>query len=62
MVWNASDADDAIENAVSRGFQAVNRYRDGTNFRAWMFKILTNETLALNRKSARIAKLEFNDK
>jgi RNA polymerase sigma-70 factor (ECF subfamily) len=59
MVWNTSDADDAIQNAVSRGFQAFDRYRDGTNFRAWVFKILTNETLALNRKYARIAKLEF---
>ena len=40
MVWNISDADDAIQNAVSRGFQAFDRYRDGTNFRAWMFKIM----------------------
>jgi RNA polymerase sigma-70 factor (ECF subfamily) len=59
MVWNGSDADDAIQNAVSRGFHAFDRYRDGTNFRAWMFKILTNETLALNRKYARLARLEF---
>lgn len=60
MVWNPSDAEDAIQNAVSRAFQAFDRYRDGTNFRAWMFKILTNEILALNRKYARIAKLEFH--
>lgn len=59
MVWNDSDVEDAIQNAVSRAFQAFDRYRDGTNFRAWMFKILTNETFALNRKYARIAKLEF---
>src|SRR6266481_8418624 len=59
MLWNPSDTDDAIQNAVSRAFQAFDRYRDGTNFRAWMFKILTNEILALNRKYARIAKLEF---
>ncbi len=59
MVWNDSDTEDAIQNAVSRAFQAFDRYRDGTNFRAWMFKILTNEAFALNRKYARIAKLEF---
>ena len=59
MVWNCSDADDAIQNAAFRAFQAFDRYHDGTNFRAWMFKILTNEIFALNRKYARIAKLEF---
>lgn len=59
MVWNPNDADDAIQNAVSRAFQAFDRYRDGTNFRAWMFKFLTNEIFALNRKYSRNAKLEF---
>lgn len=59
MVWDPSDADDAIQNAAGRAFQSFDRYRDGTNFRAWMFKILTNEIFALNRKYARIAKLEF---
>ena len=59
MVWDAGDAEDAVQNAASRAFQAFDRYRDGTNFRAWMFKILTNEIFALNRKYARIAKLEF---
>ena len=59
MVWDANDAEDAIQNAASRAFQAFDRYRDGTNFRAWMFKILTNEIFALNRKYARVARLEF---
>lgn len=59
MVWSDNDAEDAIQNGVSRAFQAFDRYRDGTNFRAWIFKILTNEIKALNRKYARIARLEF---
>src|SRR5206468_1538675 len=58
MVWFCGDAEDALQNAVSRAFQAFDRYREDTNFRAWMFKILTNEIFALNRKRGRIAKFE----
>ncbi|MBU6400430.1 MAG: RNA polymerase sigma factor [Verrucomicrobia bacterium] len=60
LVWNEHDFRDAIQNAVMRGFKAFDRYHDDTNFRAWMFKILTNETFALNRKYARAAKHEFH--
>src|SRR5438093_11283791 len=58
MIWLSSDLEDAVQNAASRAFQAFDRYREGTNFRAWMFKILTNEIFALNRKRGRIAKFE----
>jgi len=58
LVWVYNDADDAVQNAASRAFQAFDRYREGTNFRAWMFKILTNEIFALNRKRGRIARFE----
>src|SRR6266446_3679535 len=58
LVWVYSDAEDAVQNAASRAFQAFDRYREGTNFRAWMFKILTNEIFVLNRKRGRIARFE----
>jgi RNA polymerase sigma-70 factor (ECF subfamily) len=55
MIWAVSDAPDAIQNAVLRAFRAFDRYRDDASFRAWMFKILTNEIFTLNRKRGRIA-------
>lgn len=60
LVWNEHDVPDAIQNAVMNGFRAFDRYHDDTNFRAWMFKILTNEIFALNRKYARVAEHEFH--
>jgi len=59
MVWNLSDAPDAIQNAVLRAFRAFDRYHEDASFRAWMFKILTNEIFAINRKRGRIAKFEI---
>src|SRR5437867_1880147 len=59
MVWNASDNSDAIQNAVLRAYRAFDRYHEDASFRAWMFKILTNEIFALNRKRGRIASHEI---
>src|SRR6266446_3508756 len=58
LIWVYSEAEDALQNAASRAFQAFDRYREGTNFRAWMFKILTNEIFTLNRKRGRVTKFE----
>jgi len=59
LVWEPQDAPDAIQNAVMRAFAAFDRYHEDASFRAWMFKILTREAFALNRKHARIARHEF---
>ena len=58
LVFNAADAPDAIQNAVLRAYRAFDRYHDDASFRGWMFKILSNEVFALNRKRGRIAKFE----
>ena len=59
LIWEPQDAPDAIQNAVWRAFAAFDRYHEDASFRAWMFKILTREAFALNRKHARIARHEF---
>jgi RNA polymerase sigma-70 factor (ECF subfamily) len=59
LIWEPHDAPDALQNAVMRGFAAFDRYHADASFRAWMFKILTHEAFALNRKHARIARHEF---
>jgi RNA polymerase sigma-70 factor (ECF subfamily) len=59
LIWEPQEAPDALQNAVLRAFAAFDRYRENASFRAWMFKILTYEAFALNRKHARIARHEF---
>lgn len=60
LIWDPQDVPDAIQNAVLRAFAAFDRYHDDASFRAWMFKILTHEVFALNRKYGRIAQFEFH--
>ena len=59
MVFDRRDFEDALQNAVLRAFRAFDRYHDDASFRAWMFKILTNEIFAMNRKRGRVAKFEI---
>ena len=58
MVFDRRDREDALQNAILRAFRAFDRYHDDASFRAWMFKILTNEIFAINRKRGRITELE----
>jgi len=58
MVFDRRDFEDALQNAVLRAFRAFDRYHDDASFRAWMFKILTNEIFSINRKRGRVAQFE----
>src|SRR5262245_34363172 len=42
MTRNPADAEDLVQDALVRGFRFYDRFEPGTNFRAWLFKILTN--------------------
>src|SRR5438046_8711700 len=59
MVFDRRDFEDALQNAVLRAFRAFDRYHDDASFRAWMFKILTNEIFAINRKRGRVVQFEI---
>ncbi len=59
LIWNKDDAPDALQNAAMNAFKAFDRYHEDSNFRGWMFKILTNEVFKLNRKHSRLAQFEY---
>src|SRR5438128_1916410 len=59
MVFERRDFEDALQNAVLRAFRAFDRYHDDASFRAWIFKILTNEIFAMNRRRGRVAEFEL---
>jgi RNA polymerase sigma-70 factor (ECF subfamily) len=42
MTRNREDAEDLVQEAITKAFAAFDRFEEGTNFRAWIFKILTN--------------------
>jgi len=52
-VWNASAAEDVFSNAVMSAFENLHKFEAGTNFRAWMYQILTNKCFVANREIQR---------
>ena len=54
-VWNPSVAEDVFSSAVIAAYRQLSKFRDGTNFRAWVFKILTNKCFVANRETRRLS-------
>lgn len=42
MTRNKSDAEDLVQEAYLKGFRSFHTFQEGTNLRAWLFRILTN--------------------
>ena len=54
-VWNSDVADDVMASAVFAAFRQLSKFRDGTNFKAWIYRILTNKCFVANRETKRSA-------
>ncbi|GJM26422.1 MAG: RNA polymerase sigma factor [Phycisphaerae bacterium] len=52
-VWQQDQAGDVLQEAVMTAWRQFDRFEQGTNFKAWMFKILLNTLYRINRKSHR---------
>jgi RNA polymerase sigma-70 factor (ECF subfamily) len=50
MTRNPSDAEDLVQDALVRAYRFYDRFQPGTNFRAWLFKILTNTYINTYRR------------
>lgn len=53
MTGNSHAAEDLVQDTCLRAFIAFDRFRMGSNFKAWIFRILTNAFIDSQRKQAR---------
>ena len=53
MTRNPTDAEDLVQETFVRAFSAFRSYRQGTNLRAWLFRILRNTYINSYRKAQR---------
>lgn len=53
MTWNKEDAEDIVQEASLRAYRNFNRFKQGTNFKAWIITILRNIYINRYRKKIR---------
>ena len=59
---NPSDAEDLVQETYAKAFGAWAKFEQGTNLKAWMFRIMTNTHINLyNKKAKDQAKTALDD-
>ncbi|HQV58496.1 MAG TPA: sigma-70 family RNA polymerase sigma factor, partial [Ilumatobacteraceae bacterium] len=53
MTRNAADAEDLLQDTYLRGYRGFGGFEEGTNLRAWLFRILTNTFINTYRAKQR---------
>jgi len=50
MARNAQDAEDLVQETYLKAYKYYDKFQEGTNFKAWLFKILKNTFINAYRK------------
>lgn len=58
LTRNRSDADDLVQGAVMNALGAQNSFQPGTNFAAWMYRILRNRFISDRRRARDVVDMD----
>ena len=62
LVRDVSDADDLVQECLTRALSKLDLWQEGSNLRAWLFTILHNQYVNRVRRAIRTGKtIEFNE-
>jgi len=61
MTRNPADAEDLVQESYMKAFAAFHQFKQGTNLKAWLYRILTNTFINTYRKKQRQPKEAMGD-
>jgi len=53
MTRNPADAQDLVQETYAKAYRAFSQFQEGTNLKAWLYRILTNTYINIYRKAQR---------
>ncbi len=62
LAYNEEDANDLVQETYMKAYRFIDKYIEGTNAKAWLFKILKNAYInEYRKKSKQPTKVDFED-
>lgn len=62
LTYNEDDANDLVQETYLKAYRFIDKYLEGTNAKAWLFKILKNAFInQYRRKSKQPTKVDFEE-
>ncbi len=62
LTYNEEDANDLVQEAYFKAYKSIHRYQEGTNAKAWLFRILRNIFINEYRKKVnRPTKVDYEE-
>ncbi|SDH27293.1 RNA polymerase sigma-70 factor, ECF subfamily [Sinosporangium album] len=61
LTRNTADAEDLVQETVTKAYTSYHQFREGTNLKAWLHRILTNNFINDYRKKQRSPKLSATE-
>lgn len=62
LTYNEDDANDLVQETYLKAFRFIDKYNEGTNAKAWLFKILKNAFINQYRRKSKLpTQVDFED-